>query len=208
MLRPRYRNLQNLTFSEASEYFTKLQIVDPILRHLDNQYFAHPFGSGHFHGNMQKSKTFTVKEYLTRKYEDLNLPHSITKATAEKYLIKNIFMQNCLKQEFADLFMERDRLEYVDFSPYRSPFDNWSKELKNTIAPWTLQTRVRFKDMANEVILRVCKSNTTLIITKKAFLKSMQASFLSSVFQGFVKTAMTSSALNNCSMRELDNWDT
>ena len=78
--------LQNLTFSEASEYYQKIQMLDPVIRHLDSRYFSYPFGSGHFHGNLQKSKSFTIDQYLTQTFEDLMLPNTIKKTTYVKYL--------------------------------------------------------------------------------------------------------------------------
>ena len=159
LLRPRYKKLQNLTFSEASEYYQKIQMLDPVIRHLDSRYFSYPFGSGHFHGNLQKSKSFTIDQYLTQTFEDLMLPNTIKKTTYVKYLNKNIFMQNCLKQEAPDFFIEGDRLDYDVFSAETSSFNHWPRELKNTISPWTTQTKRRFNTMAKEVIYRVCRSN-------------------------------------------------
>lgn len=157
-LRPRYKMLKALTYSEAGEYFLKAQLLDPVLAKIDIKHFAQPFGSGHFHANIEKSNSFTASNYLNDSVQSLSLPQTITYKTAQKYIVKNIFLQNSIKQEKADLFMEKDRLNFRELSRNSEPFETISQELANMYPSWTSKTKKRLRSMAEEVVYRVCSN--------------------------------------------------
>jgi len=161
-LRPRYENYDTLTFSEATEYYTKLTVVDPILAHLNISYITQPFGSGHFHSHMAKSASFTVSEYFTNSYDTLGIPSKLSKKTAQKYISKNIFFQNSIKHEHADLLIEKDRLVFTDSDKDCVKFTNQSRELLQLCSTMTNDTKKRFSRMAEEAVYRIC-SNRHLI---------------------------------------------
>jgi hypothetical protein len=155
-LRPRYQNYKALTFSEATEYYMRLKIIDPIIAQLKVSYFAHPFGSGHFHSNIEKSAPFTVSDYFQKHYQPLGIPRTLSTQNAQKYIIQNIFFQNSIKQEHADLFMEKDRLNFVNLNFNSPQFTTPSRELEALCRSMTKETKNRFRKMAGEAIYRIC----------------------------------------------------
>ena len=155
-LRPRYEKYNTLTFSEATEYYTKLTLVDPIVAHLNVSFITQPFGSGHFHSNMAKSKPFTVSEYLKEGYDTLGVHKTISNQNAQKYITKNIFLQNSIKHEHAELLMEKDRLVFDNLDQDCAKFTNQSRELLKLCSTMTNDTKKRFSRMAEEAVYRVC----------------------------------------------------
>lgn len=157
-LRSRYQKIHKLTYSEASEYYKRLKILDPIVAQLNTAYFTTPFGSGHFHSTISKGHAFSVSEYLSKDYETFSIPTTLSEKTAHKFIIMNIFFQNSIKLEHAGLFLEQDRLNYEHLNSQSSPFSTHSNELFSLCKKMTTDTKSRFKKMANEAIYRLASN--------------------------------------------------
>lgn len=162
-LRSRYEKIHELTYSEASEYYKRLKILDPIIAQLNTSYFTKPFGSGTFHSSIANCRAFSVSDYLRSDFETFAIPATLSRKTAHKYIIMNIFFQNSIKQEHAGLFLEQDRLNYDHLNSQSSPFSTHSNELLSLCKKMTADTKLRFKKMADEAIYRLA-SNKALTV--------------------------------------------
>ena len=160
-LRSRYQKIHELTYSEASEYYKRLRILDPIIAHLNTAYFTNPFGSGNFHSSIKKADAFSVSDYLSKDFETLSISTTLREKTAHKFFIMNIFFQNSIKQEHAGVFLEQDRLNYDKLNAQSAPFSTHSNEFLSLCKKMTSHTKLRFKRMADEAIYRL-SSNRAL----------------------------------------------
>lgn len=158
MLRPRYKWVKNLTFSETSEIFLRIRMLDPFIGLLDARYCIQSFGSDGFFKIFNDLENFTVYDYVDFSYSRSKVIGAREKLSFERYLSKNIFFQNSIYNEVSERFIEKDRLTYIKNNGSPSVFHQWSNELQETLRPWRLKTRGRLKKMAEEVKVRIYAS--------------------------------------------------
>ena len=145
-LRTKYKEMDDITFSEASTLYKRYLSLHPFILHAKNKFLVHPFNSTRFLLEMRQVREFTINDYLTQDFSSMGFQTSARRKTIENHLFKNIFFHNCV---IAD-----EEFGYDNDLNSGVHFQNLEIVLRHT-ARWTKTTKTNLQRLANEVVSRM-----------------------------------------------------
>ena len=156
-LRTRYTQLDQMTFSEANNFYLRHLSLNPLVEHLKSRYLVHPFNSARFISELRQANAFTVNDYLTKQFGSIGFTLPTRQNSIENHLFKNIFFHNCIMMEEPQRPTEYDLLEYNEIESSNSNNSEskfqLSNELLNHILRWERTTKNKLQRLAQEVVI-------------------------------------------------------